>query len=73
MSEEPTPGANETNDGRPTGHANMSNMAPDTSLGILLPFAWPLFALMWLVIPSHLWSTCWGWISPRSSCSRSWP
>jgi two-component system sensor histidine kinase DesK len=29
----------------------MSNMAPDTSLGILLPFAWPLFALMWLVFP----------------------
>ena len=29
----------------------MSNMAPDTSLRNLLPFAWPLFAVMWLVFP----------------------
>ena len=51
MSQKPTPGANETNVGRPTGPANMSNMAPDTSLRNLLPFAWPLFAVMWLVFP----------------------
>lgn len=51
VSQEPTAAAQETNEGRPIGSANTSKMGSDTSLRNLLPLAWPLFALMWLVFP----------------------
>jgi two-component system, NarL family, sensor histidine kinase DesK len=51
MSEEPATAARKTINGRPTGSANASKKSPDTSLRNLLPLAWPLFALMWLVFP----------------------
>lgn len=51
VSHEPTAAAQETNEGRPIGSANTSKMGSDTSLRNLLPLAWPLFALMWLVFP----------------------
>src|ERR671910_741503 len=51
VSQNPTAAAQETNEGPPTGSANTSKMGSDTSLRNLLPLAWPLFALMWLVFP----------------------
>jgi two-component system sensor histidine kinase DesK len=51
VSQEPTAAAQERNEGLPTGSANTSKMGSDTSLRSLLPLAWPLFALMWLVFP----------------------
>jgi two-component system sensor histidine kinase DesK len=52
MSQEPTTAAKKTNGGQPTGSADPPEMAPDASLRDLLPLAWPLFALMWLVFPA---------------------
>jgi two-component system, NarL family, sensor histidine kinase DesK len=51
MAQEPTTAAKKTNDGRTTGSAGSSRMAADASLRNLLPLAWPLFAVMWLVFP----------------------
>ncbi len=51
VSQEPTAAAQERNEGQPTGSANTSKMGSDTSLRNMLPLAWPLFALMWLVFP----------------------
>src|SRR5918993_1612593 len=50
VSQNPT-AAQERNEEPPTGSANTSKMGSDTSLRNLLPLAWPLFALMWLVFP----------------------
>jgi two-component system sensor histidine kinase DesK len=51
MAREPTTAAKKTNDGRQTGPSGASKMAADTSRRNLLPLAWPLFAVMWLVFP----------------------
>jgi two-component system sensor histidine kinase DesK len=51
VSQNPTAAAQETNEGPPTESANTSKVGSDTSLRNLLPLAWPLFALMWLVFP----------------------
>src|SRR5918992_2137800 len=51
VSQEPTAAVQARNEGSPTESANMSKVGSDTSLRNLLPLAWPLFALMWLVFP----------------------
>jgi two-component system sensor histidine kinase DesK len=51
VAQEPTTAAKKTNDGRPMGSAGSSRMAADASLRNLVPLAWPLFAVMWLVFP----------------------
>src|SRR5918995_4688521 len=51
VSQEPTAAVQVRNEGSPTESANTSKVGSDTSLRNLLPLAWPLFALMWLVFP----------------------
>src|SRR5215211_5079025 len=50
LAQEPTT-AKKPNDGPPTGPAGASKIAADASLRNLLPLAWPLFVVMWLVFP----------------------
>jgi len=49
MVQEPTTSATKASDRRSTSAAGASKMAADASLRNLLPLAWPLFAVMWLV------------------------
>ena len=51
MAQEPTTAATKASDRRPRGPADASKTTADASLRNLLPFAWPLFAVMWLVFP----------------------
>jgi two-component system, NarL family, sensor histidine kinase DesK len=51
MAQEPPETAEKTNKGRPVDPAGASKMASDASLRNLLPLAWPLFVVMWLVFP----------------------
>src|ERR687890_909662 len=51
VSQEPTAAVQARNEESPTESANTSKVGSDTSLRNLLPLAWPLFALMWLVFP----------------------
>ncbi len=51
MARELTTAARKTNGGRPTNSASTPKMAADASLRNLLPLAWLLFAVMWLVFP----------------------
>jgi two-component system, NarL family, sensor histidine kinase DesK len=51
MAHEPTKAANKTNEGWPTGPTSAPMIATDVSRRRLLPLAWPLFVVMWLVFP----------------------
>jgi two-component system, NarL family, sensor histidine kinase DesK len=48
MAQHPTA---KTSEGRPKGLAGASKITTDASLRNLLPLAWPLFVVMWLVFP----------------------
>jgi two-component system, NarL family, sensor histidine kinase DesK len=52
MAQDSTKAAKKSNAGRPAGPAEASKMATDASLRNLLPLAWPLFVVMWLVFPA---------------------
>jgi two-component system, NarL family, sensor histidine kinase DesK len=51
MAQEPTTAATKASDRGPAGPAGASKTTADASLRNLLPLAWPLFAVMWLVFP----------------------